>query len=97
MRRSKFVCLTVVSLLLVVVVSCQVGYSTEILTLDDLPDSGETLVIDADSILTIDEGETALSLGVLTIQGSGGAKPELEIVNNGDLTIRTWSLVTRVT
>jgi len=87
MRRSKFVCLTVVSLLLVVVVSCQVAYSTEILTLDDLPDSGETLIIDADSILTIDEGETALSLGVLTIQGSGGAKPELEIVNNGDLTI----------
>ena len=76
MWRNRFVCLTVVLLLLVVVVSCQVGYSAEILTLDDLPGSGETLVIDSDSILTVDVGETALSLGVLTIQGTGGSKPE---------------------
>ena len=87
MRRNKFVCLTVVSLLLIVVISCQVGYSTEILALDDLPSSGETLVIESDSILTIAAGETALSAGVLTVQGTGDTIPALEIINNGNLTI----------
>jgi hypothetical protein len=87
MRRSKFVCLTVVSLLLVVFVSCQVGYSAETLTLDDLPASGETLVIESDSTLTIASGENAVSAGVLTVQGAGDTVPVLEIVNNGNLTI----------
>jgi len=87
MRGSKFVCLTLVLFLLTVFVSCQVGFSAETLTLDDLPGSSETLVIDSDSVLTVDEGETALSLGVLSIQGTEGSEPELEIVNNGDLTI----------
>ena len=56
---------------MVVFVSCQAGYSAETLTLDDLPASGEN----------------AVSAGVLTVQGAGDTIPELEIVNNANLTI----------
>jgi len=88
MYRSKSVCLTLVSLLLVVFISCQVGYSAEPLTLDDLPGSGETWVIETDSILTVDVGETAVIDGVvLYVNGTEEAITQFEIVNNGELII----------
>ncbi|MBN1245334.1 hypothetical protein JXA31_07045 [Candidatus Bathyarchaeota archaeon] len=88
MFRSKFVCLTLVSLLLAVFVSCQVGYSAETLTLDDLPGKFESLIIESDSTLTIDAGEAGVIEGVLTLQGTADTAPELKIVNNGDFTIK---------
>lgn len=88
MRGTKFVCLIFVSLLVAVFVSCQVGFSAETITLDDLPDSGEFLTITSDSTLTIAEGEAGFSEGVLTIQGTNESTPVFEIVDNGNLTIK---------
>jgi hypothetical protein len=88
MRRTKIVCLTLLSLLLVTA-CCQVGYSADtVLTLDELPGVGESLVITSDSILTVDEGETAAIEGALQINGTEDAITELKIVNNGELTIK---------
>lgn len=88
MHGSKFICLTLISLLFVVSVCCEVGYSTETLTLEDLPGSGETWVIENDSMLTVNEGETAVIDGVfLYVNGTEGALRQFEIVNNGELII----------
>jgi len=92
MYRTKIVCLTLLSVLLVTV-CCQVGYSADtVLTLDDLPASGESLVITSDSILTVDEGETAVIEGALQINGTEDAITELKIVNNGELTIESTTI-----
>ena len=88
MPQKNFVCLTLASLLLLVFVSCQVGFSVETLSLDDLPGSGEVLTIESDSTLAINEGETASSEGTLTIQGTTESTPTLEITNNGNLTLK---------
>ena len=83
MCRTKIVCLALFSVLLVTV-CCQVGYSDDtVLSLDDLPGLGESLVIESDSILTVNEGETAVIGGVLTLQGTDDKTPELKIINNG--------------
>ena len=83
MHRTKIVCLALFSVLLVTV-CCQVGYSDDtVLSLDDLPGLGESLVIESDSILTVNEGETAVIGGVLTLQGTADKTPELKIINNG--------------
>jgi hypothetical protein len=88
MRRTKIACLALLSVLLVTV-CCQVGYSADtVLTLDDLPGVGESLVITSDSILTVDEGETAAIEGALQINGTEDAMTELNVVNNGELTIK---------
>ena len=87
-HRTKIVCLALLSVLLVTV-CCQIGYSSDtVLTLDDLLGLGESLVIESDSILSVNEGETAVIGGVLTLQGTAGKTPELKIVNNGDFTIK---------
>ncbi len=92
MCRTKIVCLTLLSVLLVTV-CCQIGYSADtVLTLDDLPASGESLVVTSDSILTVDEGETAVIEGALQINGTEGAITELKIVNNGELTIESTTI-----
>ena len=83
MHRTKIACLALLSVLLVTV-CCQIGYSSDtVLTLDDLPGLGESLVIESDSILTVNEGETAVIGGVLTLQGTADKTPELKIINNG--------------
>jgi len=83
MHRTKIACLALLSVLLVTV-CCQIGYSSDtVLTLDDLPGLGESLVIESDSILTVNEGETAVIGGVLTLQGTDDKTPELKIINNG--------------
>jgi hypothetical protein len=80
-------CLTLLSLLLCMILLCQVNYWAEGMILDDLPSLGESLVIESDTTLTINVGETGLSAGVLTLQGTEGTVPEFKIVNEGDLTI----------
>jgi len=88
MHRTKIVCLALLSVLLVTL-CCQVGYSDDtVLSLDDLPGLGESLVIESDSILTVNEGETAVIGGVLTLQGTADKTPELQIINNGNFTIK---------
>jgi len=88
MYRTKIVCLALFSVLLLTV-CCQIGYSDDtVLTLDDLPGLGESLVIESDSILTVNEGETAVIGGVLTLQGTDDATPELKIINNGNFVIK---------
>jgi hypothetical protein len=80
-------------MLLLVTVCCQVGYSADtVLTLDDLPGVGESLVITSDSILTVEEGETAVIGGALQINGTEDAITELKIVNNGELTIKSTTI-----
>lgn len=92
MCRTKIVCLALLSVLLVTV-CCQVGFSADtVLTLDDLPASGESLVITSDSILTVDEEETAVIEGALQINGTEDAITELKIVNNGELTIESTTI-----
>ena len=88
MHRTKIACLALLSVLLVTV-CCQIGYSSDtVLTLDDLPGLGESLVIESDSILTVNEGETAVIGGILTLQGTADKTPELKIINNGNFTIK---------
>jgi hypothetical protein len=73
--------------------SCQVGYSTETLTLEDLPSSGETLVINSDSILTVNVGETAaIDSAFLYVNGTDSTITQLEIVNNGELIIKSTQI-----
>jgi hypothetical protein len=92
MFRTKIVCLTLLSVLLITV-CCQVGYSADtVLTLDDLPSSGESATITSDGILTVEEGETAVIKGVLQINGTEDAITELKIVNNGELTITSTTI-----
>jgi hypothetical protein len=89
MRRTKIVCLTLLSTLLLAV-CCQTGYSADtVLTLDDLPGAGESLVITSDSVLIVDEDESATidEAALLQINGTDEAVTEFKIVNNGLLTI----------
>jgi hypothetical protein len=54
MYRPKIVCPALFSLLLIATVCCQIGYSEyNMLAIDDLPGVGESLVIDTNSILTV--------------------------------------------
>jgi hypothetical protein len=76
-----------------VAVCCQVGYSADtVLTLDDLPGAGESLVIDSDSILTVNQGETATIEGELYVNGTDAPVTDLKIVNNGELTIKSTTV-----
>lgn len=90
MCRTKMVCLALFSVLLVAV-CCQIGYSTDmVLTLDNLPDVGESLVITSDSVLTVNEGESAvIDASLLQINGTDDTITEFKIVNNGLLTIKS--------
>ena len=93
MYRPKIVCLALFSLLLLAA-CCQVGYSQyDILTINDLPGVGESLVIDADSILTVNQGETATIEGSLFINGTDGATIKVKIVNYGELTIKSPTIM----
>jgi len=80
---------------IVCAVCCQLGYSSDtVLTLDDLPSLYEFLIIESDSTLTVNEGETAIIEGVLTLQGTVDTTPELKIINNGELTAKNWLVKT---
>ena len=85
MHRPKIACLALLSVLLVTV-CCQIGYSSDtVLTLDDLPGLGESLVIESDSILTVNEGETAViggPEGQEFWESSGGT---ITVTNNGSM------------
>jgi hypothetical protein len=73
---------------------CQVGYSQyNILAIDDLPGAGESLVIDANSILTLNLGETATIEGNLYVNGTDGAIIDVQIMNYGELTIKSSSII----
>jgi hypothetical protein len=92
MCKTKIMCLALLSVLLVSV-CCQVGYSADtVLTLDDLPDTGESLVIESDSILTVNQGETATIEGEVYVNGTDVAVTDLKIVNNGELTIKSTTV-----
>ncbi|MCW4016899.1 MAG: hypothetical protein NWF06_11055 [Candidatus Bathyarchaeota archaeon] len=92
MPKTKFMCfvlLTVLSL----AACCPVGYSQAVLTLDDLPSSGESLVVSSDSVLTVNEGETAVIDGaVIQINGTEHALTEFKIINNGEFTIKNTQI-----
>ena len=76
MRRTKIVCLALLSVWLVAV-CCQIGYSDDtVLTLDDLSGLGESLIIKSNSIFTVNEGETAVIDGALHINGTAKVKRE---------------------
>ena len=79
---------------LLVSVCCQLGYSEyNMLAIDDLPDAGESLIIDANSILTVNLGETATIEGNLYVNGTDGANIDVQIMNYGELTIRSPSIM----
>ncbi|HDQ05187.1 MAG TPA: hypothetical protein ENN36_00500 [Candidatus Bathyarchaeota archaeon] len=90
MCRTKIVCLTLLFALLVTV-CCQVGYSADtVLTLDDLPGVGKSLVVTSDSVLTINDDESAvIDDALLQINGTDDAVTTFRIVNNGVLTIKS--------
>jgi hypothetical protein len=76
-----------------VFVFCQVGYSSDTLTSDDLPGVGESLVISSDSILTIGADETVVvDDAVLQINGTENTVTDFLIVNNGEFTIKSTSI-----
>jgi hypothetical protein len=92
MRGSKVMFLVLFSLLLVTV-CCPVGYSEDtVLSINDLPSSGESLLIDSDSILTVNHGETVTIDGDVSVNGTAEAVTNLNIVNNGDLTIKSTTV-----
>ena len=67
MCRTKIVCSALLYVWLVAV-CCQIGYSDDtVLTLDELPGLGESLIIKSNGILTVNEGETAVIDGALHI------------------------------
>ena len=75
-------------------VCCQVGYSEyDMLPIDDLPGVGESLVIEANSILTVNQGETATIEGNLYVNGTGGTIIDVQIMNYGELTIKSPSIM----
>ncbi len=93
MYRRKILWVALFSVLLMSV-CCQVGYSEyNMLTIDDLPDVGESLVIDANSILTVNQGETATIEGNLYVNGTSGALIDVQIMNYGELTIKSPSIM----
>ncbi|PVX26264.1 MAG: hypothetical protein CW691_01950 [Candidatus Bathyarchaeum sp.] len=72
---------------------CQVGYSTEsVLTLDDLPTSGESVLISSDSVFAVNSGETAVIEGTLSVNGTDDSLINFEIINFGELTIKSTSI-----
>jgi hypothetical protein len=88
MNKPVIMCFVLVAVLSMAF-CCQVGYSEDtVLTIDDLPGLYESLVIESDSTLTVNTGETAVIEGVLTLRGTADVTPELKIINNGDLTIK---------
>jgi hypothetical protein len=92
MCRTKIVCLTLLAVLSVAF-CCHVGYSEDkVLTIGDLPGSGESLVIESDSILTVNGGETAVIEGALSVNGTAETVTDLKIVNNGKLTIKSTTV-----
>jgi len=75
-------------------VCCQVGYSEyDMLPIDDLPGVDESLVIEANSILTVNQGETATIEGNLYVNGTGGTIIDVQIMNYGELTIKSPSIM----
>jgi hypothetical protein len=88
MRGSKVMFLVLFSLLLVTV-CCPVGYSEDtVLSINDLPSSGESLLIDSDTVLTVKENESAVIDGALQINGTETTTTDFKIINNGLLTIK---------
>ncbi len=81
--KKAIVCLTLLCLLLFTSLHYQVE-QTSATVLDEFPISGETLIVDSDSILTISEGETVECAGELIIQPNEGSL-EVEIINYGTL------------
>jgi hypothetical protein len=63
------------------------------LPIDDLPGVGESLVIEANSILTVNQGETATIEGNLYVNGTGGTIIDVQIMNYGELTIKSPSIM----
>ena len=93
MYKKRIICLALLSVLLCVTVFCQVAYSEDtVLTVDDLPTAGESLVIESDSVLTVNEDETAAIEGALSINGADDAIINVEIINYGELTIKSSSI-----
>lgn len=93
MQKSNFMCLIFV-VVLSFSVFCQVTYCADtILTSDDLPSLGESLVITSDTRVIVKEGETALVQGVLSVNGTKNSNVKFEIENFGDLTIDNASIM----
>jgi hypothetical protein len=84
MPRKEIICLILLSLLLCTSLYCTVGQSSGAV-LNELPGLGETLTIDSDSTLTINEGETVECAGELKIQSGVTPIPTFEIINYGNL------------
>lgn len=81
------------SIFLSVFVFCQVGYSSDTLTSDDLPGVGESLVISSDSALTIGVDESVVvDEAVLQINGTENTVTDFLIINNGEFTIKSTSI-----
>lgn len=90
MYKKWISCLLLLSIFLSVFVFCQVGYSSDTLTSDDLPGVGESLVISSDSALTIGVDESVVvDEAVLQINGTENTVTDFLIINNGEFTIRT--------
>ena len=76
-----------------VFVFCQVGYSSDTLTSDDLPAVGESLVISSDSVLTIGVDESVVvDDAILQINGTETSVTDFLIINNGEFTIKSTSI-----
>jgi hypothetical protein len=68
MYKKRIISLLLLSIFVGLSVLCPIGHSeATVLTFDDLPGVGESLVIESDSVLTVDKGETATIEGALSI------------------------------
>lgn len=87
MQKTNLMCLVLI-VVLSFSVFCQVSYCADtILTSDDLPGLGESLLITSDTRIIINEGETALVQGDLSVNGTENNILNLKIENYGELTI----------
>jgi hypothetical protein len=89
MCKTKIMFLALFSISLVTV-CCNVGYSeATVLSINDLPSSGESLLIDSDSVLAVNHGEAVTIEGDISVNGTTEAVTHLNIENNGDLIIKS--------
>ena len=89
--RNQYVSKAIVILTVILLSfnSIQTAAATNTLNPNELTNADQSLTISADTTLTINSNEKTTIQGSIIITGTVDTKPKLEIINNGELTIKT--------
>jgi len=95
LKIKSSICLAVLTLILLPTCGFVQEISAELtLGAGDLPNETQTLTVTSNTTLTINPDENATSTGAIYIQSVNDTKPTLQIINNGELTIKSYIMVT---